>query len=332
MKVNEIIAHKINEGFWQGIADFVSKQGTKTLATASEKETVEAIAKAITAKGGPLTSDELKQMGVNPKFIIDPSITKQAQSLADKQLVKQTVSREFKNLINHFAWLSALDVTLQPFYVYNQKMNKYDELMKAGKDPFDHTPEENQKLYDSLRQKEMSVAVGECIVGLAAAALQLGPGVLIGKIPYFGPFYKAMSAAGLIFAENWLVQSPAGRALFIDIMANDAENALHLDTVFGAVPLAGLDKFKSLIPWFNSQGQKTAPAAGQKPTASTTSGQGVSTAPVDPSKSAKSYNSLGQYTPITQGVTPEPDKSKWKDIGGNMIQDPITGQMDWKFN
>ena len=328
MKVHEIIT--LNEAIPGGAVaiDYLAR-----IFGIRGAEAVERIASAVAAKGGKLSAKEIESLGIDPKYANDPKIIARAEKEGMKQ-IKQTkssadiafVSKKFGEAGTVFKWIIRLGLTaeaLRPLYDFGSDYIYFTDVYNKGDKSGSFKGDAGYR--DRALQQSMSIAIGKLAANIISLLTikSLGKGMhlaLLVGISWLKPFISGLTSYGAYKAMEWW-RTDEGSKWLAEAMCN-----AYVSPVAGAIPLSIINRFTGLFPTFNKQGEEDQ-GADKKTEPEQPSNQPATT---NPTKSAKSYNALNQYAPISQGVAPASDRSTWKEIGSGMIQDPVTGTIDFK--
>ena len=330
MKVHDIIT--LNEAIPGGAAalDYLARLFGRDGAKAIDR-----IASATAAKGSKLSTQEIESLGIDAKYANDPKILAQAEKQGLKQIERAktsaniaVITKKFGDVGTVFKWAIRLGLTveaLMPLYDFADDYMYFTNVFNKGDEKGQYKGDAGYR--DRALQQSMSVAVGKLSANIVSLLTikSLGKGMhlsLLGGIVWLKPFISGLTSYGAYKAMEWWTTGEGSKWL-AEAMCNE-----YVSPVAGAIPLSIINRFTGLFPSFNKQGKEddkdddTKTTEPQQPT--------NQPATTNPAKSANSYNALNQYAPISQGVAPASDRSKWKDIGSGMIQDPVTGTIDFK--
>jgi len=279
MRVIDIISQDLNEGKISTPVEFIWDLFLKSEGRAAAREAVaatEAVTKAAVKKGAPLTPAEMERLGIKPELRNNPQWTRQTEDNVRIELAKRapkvktppehkirpaevptsprpTIKGAMNKLslaTNRFASLAskltAVGISVAPFYTYNEDVNRLKEMLDAGE------LEGGQAEFEAQRQAKMSIAIGTFAASLtgffAIKSVGRGSSWLLGWIPGFKPAMSLLTSAGAIALEEWL-RGPDGRKLIAKAFAEDM---FKLDRIFGAPVIKALDELKKMFPMFDN--------------------------------------------------------------------------------
>jgi hypothetical protein len=269
MRVLDIISQGLLEGEIDTPIKFIWKFFLQSGGRAVAKEAVlasELVAKAAVKKGGLLTVEEMERLGVKSDLLKNPTWIRQSQEHSRLEISKKapkikpvekpiekpakppaTVKGAMNKLslaTNRFTGLvsklTAVGISVAPFYTYNEDVNVLKEQLDAG--------EISQAEFEAQRQARMSIAVATFAASLtgffAIKSVGRGSSWLLGWIPGFKPAMSLLTSAGAIALEEWL-RGPDGTKLIAKAFAEDM---FELDRIFGAPVIKALDELKKMFP------------------------------------------------------------------------------------
>lgn len=253
MKVQEIIS----EGIWDKALSLGAKLVSKSDKTQALEKLTALWAKEIGSSGKAM-SNASTVIGKN--LAKDKALLAAAKTQAEKLAAKATraanaakitgaISTGVKKGASGINKLLLIGLTADPFYEYNSRMSKWEDLLKAGKI--------TQEDYDSIRQKELGTLVAHVAANLGGLAVfkSFGAGAkfLGGWIPGFRPLVTGLTTAGAAAMAYWW-QTDEGRKWLSYAIVNEMYD---LSPLIGGAAANLIDTVKSKIPGFN----KTQPAA-----------------------------------------------------------------------
>lgn len=268
MKIHEIISESVDEGIISKAISGLAKMGGK-------KEAIKQLAQTWAseyAKYGKYLSRP--QGTIAKEFATDPAVIKAAKEESRKLIGKATRKAAIGNVTGAIgktvyvgekgiSALVGIGMTVTPIYTYNKRMAHWEKQLESG--------QIDQDTFDSLRQKEMSVMVASMAANLVGYAGIKSLGAATKWIPGLGTATGLLTSYGAAQAGMWM-NSDEGREMIAMVAASDIAG-LDISPLLGGVPLAFIDKFKSLIPGWNKQPAGTAAQPSTGTTANIPAGQ-----------------------------------------------------------
>jgi len=274
MRVLDIISQDLLEGEIDTPIKFIWKFFLQSGGRILAKEAVvasELVAKAAVKKGSLLTVEEMERLGVKSELLKNPTWIRQSQEHSRLEIAKRApkikpppehkikpaevppkppatikgamnklslATNRFTSLVSK---LTAVGISVAPFYTYNEDVNALKEQLDAG--------EITQAEFEAQRQARMSIAIGTFAASLtgffAIKSVGRSASWLLGWKPGFKTaMMSSLTSAGAIALEEWL-RGPDGRKLIAKAFAEDM---FELDRIFGAPVIKALDELKKMFP------------------------------------------------------------------------------------